>query len=128
MTATPLTFLEGTAADACVLALEVENLLKEIETALPEARLLTLKFSQLSKALLTEIAPDLVIAPLFNSRFDALQLGGVLGEFGYAGRLYVTSTPLPNRAMVETELRSVYAQTQLCIVTTQSDDAPLKAP
>ncbi len=116
MTSKPLTFLEGVAADGCILAIDLGALSAEVAEQLPLARLVTLKSSQLSKALLREINPDLVVAPLFSGSSDALQLAGELFDFGYKGWFYVICDPLPNRAMVETELRVMLAQTRLCIL------------
>lgn len=50
---------------------------------------------------------DLVIAPLFGSGFDATEVILLLGDAGFRGRLHVKAPMLPDRLMVQAELRAV---------------------
>lgn len=50
---------------------------------------------------------ELVIAPLFGTGFDATEVIQLLGEAGFSGRLHVRATDLPDRLMVQAELRAV---------------------
>jgi hypothetical protein len=50
---------------------------------------------------------DLVIAPLIAPGFDALELILLLGDAGFRGRLHVRAPTLPDRLMVQAELRAV---------------------
>ena len=49
---------------------------------------------------------DLVIAPLIGPGFDAIELIQLLGDAGFRGRLQVKAGYLPDRLMVQAELRT----------------------
>jgi hypothetical protein len=49
---------------------------------------------------------ELVVAPLFCSDFDALEIIEALGAAGYRGSLRIVTPRLPNRQIVLRELRS----------------------
>ena len=69
-------------------------------------RMIVSAFPTLNAALLDRLAPDCVIFPLIASSFDALQVIERLAEMGYRGQACVMAPHLPNRRMVEAELRS----------------------
>jgi hypothetical protein len=48
---------------------------------------------------------ELVVAPLFCSDFDALEIIEALGSAGYRGTLRIVTPRLPNRQIVLRELR-----------------------
>jgi hypothetical protein len=50
---------------------------------------------------------DLVIVPLVGPGFDAVELILLLGDAGFHGRVHVRAAALPDRPMVEAELRAV---------------------
>ena len=106
---------EGIALTATVLAVEAPEILALIEQNLPLVRLVTLQFRQISQPLLAEIAPAVIVTPLFKGGFDALQLAAVLCDFGYEGWLCVASPTLPNQAMVEAELCAALPRTRICV-------------
>lgn len=63
--------------------------------------------SGLDAALLARLAPDCVIFPLMAPDFDAPMVIEKLAALGFSGQACVVAPPLPNRRMVEIELRSI---------------------
>ena len=49
---------------------------------------------------------ELVVAPLFSSDFDALELIDFIGSKGYRGNVRIVAPALPNRSIVLRELRT----------------------
>lgn len=49
---------------------------------------------------------ELVVAPLFSSDFDALELIDFIGSKGYRGSVRIVAPALPNRSIVLRELRT----------------------
>lgn len=72
-----------------------------------EAPACGLAFRDLTETTLQDIAPDVVVAPLIASDFDALDLLDVLSAMNYRGRVRIHAPKLPNRQIVLRELRSV---------------------
>lgn len=70
-------------------------------------RVVSASSSAVDAALLAQVLPDLILTPLFAGHSDAAQVVARLTELGYGGRLTVVSPRLPNRRMVETELRGL---------------------
>lgn len=67
--------------------------------------------ASISFAQLPDYAPlpaglELVVAPLFCTEFDALEMIEALGSNGYRGVLRITAPKLPNRQVVLRELRA----------------------
>ena len=58
---------------------------------------------------------EMVVAPLFCTDFDALELIEALGSRGYRGVLRVVAPKLPNRQIVLRELRSHAARQGLTV-------------
>jgi hypothetical protein len=69
-------------------------------------RMVLTPFSGLNADLLARTMPDAVIFPLIAAGFDALQVIDRLVALRYAGEACVMAPILPNRRMVEAELRS----------------------
>lgn len=66
----------------------------------------SIAFDDLGSLLPLPASLELVVAPLFCSEFDALELIEALGAGGYRGLLRVLAPKLPNRQVVLRELRS----------------------
>ena len=64
-------------------------------------------FSALEQKLMSSVAPTKVVVPLMTRSFDAAEVIEQLAECGYQGVVWVLSPKLPNRRMVERELRSM---------------------
>jgi hypothetical protein len=74
-------------------------------------------FGELNAAYLAEIAPQLVVLPLFSVREDATTMVEALMSLGYDGAISVMAPRLPDRAMVERELRALGPGPRLRLVT-----------
>lgn len=75
--------------------------------ALPSANaIVRARGAELDAALLARVRPHTVVAPLIGREGDALTLVAQLVSLGYDGRIVVLAAPLPDRAMVERELRA----------------------
>lgn len=61
----------------------------------------------LDARLLATVLPDVVVAPLFAPNSDAVIVIGRLQSLGFGGRILILAPKLPNRRMVERELRSL---------------------
>ena len=65
---------------------------------------------------LARIRPEWVVFPLMAPGFDAPHVIETLQALGYAGRACVVAPRLPNRRMVEVELRSIAPALHLVLV------------
>jgi hypothetical protein len=67
----------------------------------------SIKFAALEQKLISSVAPSKVVVPLLSRGFDAADVIDQLGICGYRGTVWVLAPKLPNRRMVERELRSM---------------------
>lgn len=70
------------------------------------AQACALAFCDLTGVAFAPITPDVVVAPLIGTDFDALDLLDRLTTLKYHGRLRLIAPRLPNRQLVLRELRS----------------------
>ena len=61
-------------------------------------------YGELDDELMSWVRPDIVVAPLISTQFDAFDVLIKLSEFGYLGRLLVVSKPIPNVDLVQEEM------------------------
>lgn len=73
----------------------------------PRPPIIMTHFADINRALLLETKPDCVVMPLMSPTFDAPQGLALLEAIGFCGKICVVTGPLPNRRMVETELRAM---------------------
>jgi hypothetical protein len=66
-----------------------------------------IQFAALEQKLVSSVAPSKVVVPLLTRGFDAADVVEQLGVCGYKGAVWVLAPKLPNRRMVERELRSM---------------------
>jgi hypothetical protein len=78
--------------------------------------IVALPWARLSAAVVAEIAPGLVIAPLMAEGVDFLDIGARLRAAGYAGPVHVLAPPLPDPAAVLRELRCQFPGLDLTIL------------
>jgi hypothetical protein len=72
--------------------------------------------TELTADLLARLRPEWVVFPLMASGFDAPGVIETLDALGYTGRACVMAPRLPNRRMVEIELRSIAPTLHLVLV------------
>jgi hypothetical protein len=106
----------GHAAGSAVIVIGGDD-----HAALARANLLggpiyVVPFSGLNAALLARLAPGWVVFPLMAAGFDAPLVIENLVALGYSGRACVVAPRLPNRRMVEVELRSIAPTLHLMLV------------
>lgn len=63
-------------------------------------------FADLDAALLAEAAPELVLSPLVDAAFDAVDVARRLGGLGFRGRYLALADRLPNPDAVRAEVRA----------------------
>lgn len=63
------------------------------------------RYGAIDEALLADLRPGLIVAPLSTAEFDILDLCERLEGLGYAGRLRAVTAALPNPAVVVAEIR-----------------------
>lgn len=63
-------------------------------------------FTMLSPGLIRALQPRSILMPLFAGPFDVLTLIDMLSAEQFGGRVLVLAPPLPDRAMVLTELQA----------------------
>lgn len=99
-----------------LLALECQSLLAPRgPIPLPEA--VSRAASELSAALLAEVAPARIVLPLFSGSCDAMSVIEELEALGYRGQILVIAPPLPRPALVERELRAAGPGERLVLIT-----------
>jgi hypothetical protein len=91
------------------LVIEVPKTVGLSRTLPAHVTALPISFSALEHKLVTSVAPTKVVVPLMARGFDAADVVEQLVECGYQGSLWVLAPKLPNRRMVERELRSMAA-------------------
>jgi hypothetical protein len=74
-------------------------------------------FAGLTAARLRELAPTIVILPLFSATHDAIAVVETLQAFGFSGRIMVIAPNLPRPQLVERELRAAGPGTRLMLVS-----------
>lgn len=94
------------AGGACVLAVNLAaGQLDPLMDPGPRTSVFA-RFAQITAEFLAQVAPDIVVAPLFGPDFDVLDLADRLAAAGFAGRLYALTLPLPRPDAVRAEVRS----------------------
>ena len=73
-------------------------------------------FSALEQKLVSSVAPTKVVVPLITRNFDAADVVEQLAVCGFQGSVWVLSPKLPNRRMVERELRSLASGIQVEVI------------
>lgn len=73
-------------------------------------------FSALEQKLVSSVAPTKVVVPLMARGFDAADVVEQLAVCGYQGSVWVLSPKLPNRRMVERELKSLASGIQIEVI------------
>lgn len=63
------------------------------------------RLRQVTAEVLAQVAPDIVVAPLFGPDFDILDLAERLAASGFGGRLLAVTAPLPRPETVRAEVR-----------------------
>lgn len=71
----------------------------------PGAALVLTRYATLDATLLARVMPDMVLAPLFGSGFDILDLAQRLTTLGYRGPLRALAPALPDPEAVAREVR-----------------------
>lgn len=80
------------------------------------SRVFVAPITELNADLLARLDPGWVVFPLMAPGFDAPGVIETLDTLGYAGRACVVAPRLPNRRMVEIELRSMAPTLHLVLV------------
>ncbi|MFD1911950.1 hypothetical protein [Halodurantibacterium flavum] len=63
-------------------------------------------FRMLCPQILAQMRPETIVAPLFGSGYDALDLVERLAMMGYRGRLFILAPSLPRPAIVQDDLNA----------------------
>jgi hypothetical protein len=73
-------------------------------------------FSALEQKLVSSVSPSKVVMPLMTRGFDAAEAIEQLATCGYQGTVWVLAPKLPNRRMVERELKSMVQGIQVEVI------------
>lgn len=84
-------------------------------------------FSALEQKLVSSVSPTKVVVPLMARGFDAADVVEQLASCGYQGSVWVLAPKLPNRRMVERELKSLASGIQVEVIELD-DVGPVDAP
>ena len=97
-----------------LLVVEPGSFLADLARDIPHSGAMVLcHYARLSRALISRVTPDCVVAPLLSPAFDIFDLIRLLEETNYASDLLAVTPPLPNGRMVLRELRSGSRQMRL---------------
>lgn len=72
--------------------------------------ILCVEFAIVDAGLILRIRPDIVLAPLIGSHFDAFDLAGRLTRTGFGGQLSVLSQQIPDLDSVLNEIRDAFPE------------------
>ena len=89
------------------------------ERNLSHDEILSIEFADLPVEGPLPLGLELVVAPLFRTDFDALELIEALGKRDYRGTLRIVAPRLPNRNIVLRELRSHAARQGIMVELTE---------
>lgn len=98
---------QNAARSSAVLVIGRSDHATLAEASVPGGPVFVVPFGGLDAGLLARLDPGWVFFPLMAPDFDAPLVIERLAELGYSGRACVVAPPLPNRRMVEIELRSI---------------------
>ena len=73
-------------------------------------------FSALEQKLVSSVSPTKVVVPLMARGFDAADVVEQLASCGFQGAVWVLAPKLPNRRMVERELKSLATGIQIEVI------------
>jgi 2-methylisocitrate lyase-like PEP mutase family enzyme len=104
------------AQSATVLVVGGTDAATRAQAALMGGTTVVVPFSNLDAALLARLCPEWVVFPLMTTGADAPLVIETLAALGYSGRACVVAPHLPNRRMVEVELRSIAPTLNLMLV------------
>lgn len=71
---------------------------------------------KLSRAVLEEVSPDVVMVPLFGKGLDVFDLTAKLIDLGYSGRIRAFSRPVPNARLICEEVGSRFPRLDFGII------------
>ncbi|MFN4158398.1 MAG: hypothetical protein ACK4GO_08365 [Gemmobacter sp.] len=74
---------------------------------------IVLPYAALTGLVLAQLRPPAVVLALFCPMHDAARMAGRLERLGYRGRVILLAPPVPDRAMVERELRAQFPYLRL---------------
>lgn len=82
------------------------------------------RYAALTRKLLEELRPDIVIAPLIAPDHDILDLALLLRNAGFAGALRAFSPPLPNCAIIRAEVAAISPHLDFDVIELPEPAAP----
>jgi hypothetical protein len=108
----------GTDDAACVLVLGRGSAASLAQAQVLGGKTEIASIPALNAEIMAVLRPEWVIFPLIEDQFDAAYVIETLKALGYTGRACVISPILPNRRMVEVELRSIYPVLNFLLIET----------
>lgn len=102
--------------NAAVLVIGRDDQASLMQAALLGGQVFVAPVNGLDADLLARLKPEWVVFPLMAPGFDAPHVIETLDALGFAGRACVMAPRLPNRRMVEIELRSIAPTLHLVLV------------
>ena len=82
------------------------------------------RFDALSAALLAEVQPDCVLAPLFGIECDVVEVAARLTQLGYRGLLLGVTAPLPNPRAIKAEVQAANPDLTFDLIEVAGDPRP----
>ena len=116
-----------TVADAGLSMLAVGDVALWRDAGHPLPADTNIKFADLSEidgAYLTQMQPDIVVAPLVTSSFDCVDLAARLSEANFEGRFRILTAFLPNPAMVHREMSTQFPNLDFDLIVLKQGQVP----
>ncbi|EEW26427.1 hypothetical protein [Rhodobacter ferrooxidans] len=88
------------------LLVDAPEALALIDMRVPRPSVVMASFGALDHEILTQVNPDCIVLPLLHPGIDIEQALLVLAALGFGGCICALCPALPNRRMVESELRA----------------------
>ena len=107
-----------------VLAIDVSPAFNKVIQEKTGVTSILVHYGMLSLSLLSNVMPDLVVAPLLGSGFDILDVADKLASFKFAGRLVAMTAPLPNPEAVRAEVQAHVPKIPFDLVIVTEQDLP----
>jgi|GEM_PF-838392 len=116
------------AGQAAVLVIDAPEAMALIADLDPRPAAIMVQWARLDATLLARIKPDCIVLPLLRSGFDVAQALQRLTALGYCGKVCALSPALPDRAMVEAELRAFAPGLTVDLLEIPARGSPVSPP
>jgi len=87
-----------------ILMIESNRSVVALPADATDCQVVVTRYHTIDEQLMTRVRPDHVVAPLFSTEFDIMDLAQRLHQIGFGGQLVAMAPPLPKPGLVLNEI------------------------